>query len=104
MENKGGVWAGLVAWSVEEGGIRIADGGRGAAAFLEYPEAAIWDFALRGIPEDRAVVMLAAIAAIAPAPMDVDAARALYRRTIKKWIAAHWIEERGESVEPVDHA
>ncbi len=47
-----------VSWVVEQGGILLIDRKTNRYIRLYYPEAAIWDLVVRGIPEKRLLRML----------------------------------------------
>jgi hypothetical protein len=71
-----------ISWSVEIYGIRIIDAGGGASCFLEYPEAALWDFMTRGYDFDRVRRLVGLIGG-----MDPKGIEGLAAKTLVRWIA-----------------
>jgi hypothetical protein len=69
-----------VSWIVEHDGIRLLRIGAGCAELLGYPEAAIWDLAVRGAGESAMAPKIAAIAACS-----TDEARRIIARTLAAW-------------------
>jgi hypothetical protein len=53
-----------VKWAVELRGVLLVDGSGVRSRFLEYPEAAAWDFLSRRDPRDRIVEKLGATAGL----------------------------------------
>ena len=69
-----------VRWAVEPGGVTLIDGTTGAATILGYPQAAIWDFLVRGESAEQMSAKLCAIASL-----DAAAAQVLVRETVAAW-------------------
>ena len=69
-----------VKWTVETTGIRVW--GSIDSKFLDYPEAAIWDFLSRGYDETKILRLLAPIA-----NLDAAACRRLLDQTLQIWAA-----------------
>ena len=77
-----------VSWAVETGGVRIFDGAAGAAVFLSYPQAAIWDLTVRGEAPDRIVEKLRWIAAVS-----AEESRTLVMGCLADWLCRHYLVE-----------
>jgi hypothetical protein len=54
-----------VTWMVESDGVRVVTLAGGLRTRLEYPEAALWDFIVRGISAARTTAMMKHIGAFA---------------------------------------
>jgi hypothetical protein len=77
-----------LAWSVENNTTILIRRDTGATSTLGYPEAALWDFLSRGIPLQRIVPLIAAIAG-----MEKSSAHAWMAGAIDEWTAAGWLIE-----------
>jgi len=75
-----------VQWSVETRGILIFDSRRQSTCLIAYPEAAIWDFTLRGLRMEKMVEQVHWIAGI-----DDRGARELIIVSLKGWEAAGYL-------------
>ena len=76
-----------VHWLVGRTSLTIVDR-LGAARQVGYPEAAVWDFLVRGHSPADASNMVAAVASLDP-----DGAAELVRASIAGWVACGWLEE-----------
>jgi hypothetical protein len=69
-----------VAWAVDAQGVRVTRAGA-VVATLTYPEAAVWDFVVRGINDARTRVMVRHIGGFAT---ETEAA-ALVEICVERW-------------------
>ena len=70
-----------VVWSAEPDGIRLVSSTRPVTVKLSYPEAALWDFVVRGVNEARITVMIRHIGGMA----DDAAASTFVSRCLGEW-------------------
>ena len=76
-----------VHWLVGRTSLTIVDR-RGASSRVAYPEAAVWDFLVRGYSPAEASNLVAATASL-----DRAGAAELVRTSIAGWVACGWLEE-----------
>lgn len=75
-----------VHWIVGRSALTVVDR-RGAARVVGYPEAAVWDFVVRGYSMAETSTLVAAVAA-----RDVTDAADLVRSAIDGWVGAGLLE------------
>ncbi len=76
-----------VHWLVARTSLTVVDR-HGASRRIAYPEAAVWDFLVRGHSPADASSLVAAVASLDPA-----GAAELVRASIERWVACEWLEE-----------
>lgn len=76
-----------VHWLVGRTSLTVVDR-LGASGRVAYPEAAVWDFLVRGHSPAEASHLVAAVASLDPA-----GAAEVVRASIERWIACGWLEE-----------
>lgn len=82
-----------VTWSVDSSCVRLVNLQRGVLATLRYPDAALWDFVVRGVGERRMVAMMRHIGAFAG-----EAETLLFIRSrLREWEEQGWITSRSTS-------
>jgi len=77
-----------VAWAVETKGVFVLDRATGTATFLSYPEAAIWDLAVRGETGDLIAGELSLIASLQP-----EESRKLVAETLERFRSEGFLVE-----------
>ena len=73
-------------WQITQRGVRLFLNSE--TVFLEYPQAAIWDFISRGYQLDKTKQLLQHIAAL-----DVDDTDKLVTEAVQSWLTNKYIEE-----------
>ncbi len=76
-----------VGWVVQSGGIDLVDVRGGHLATLRYPEAAVWDFLVKGYARERCATLLAGITGI-----DFSRALSAVEQCRSEWEARGYIE------------
>ena len=78
-----------VSWAVESDGVRLIRRDTAAGICLRYPQAALWDFVCRQVPQTHVRKMFAVLTKLAEEDADH-----LVRTTLDQWLEAGWITER----------
>ncbi len=79
------------AWIVEKYGLSLVHPDTGQSMRLNYPEAALWDLLSRGLPVQRAAVIMTVISKMAP-----GAVLRWIVETLDYWAQAGWLIIGGE--------
>ena len=79
-----------VRWSVSTGGIALVNAA-GETAFLEYPQAAAWDFVSRGFSFEQAVRMLCTIASL-----NTEQAGRFLAASLEEWVEAGFLLRKAD--------
>lgn len=69
-----------IKWSVENTGVYLINVKKGEGLFLEYPEAALWDFLSSSVPGDNIISMVEAISG-----MNREMTEVWIEDTLLKW-------------------
>jgi hypothetical protein len=87
-----------VSWTVERTAVTVFAPHLDRALRLDYPEAAIWDLAVRGQPVARIAVKLEWISGL-----DAAQARSFVAAAVGRWLASGLMTEISPLVEHIDH-
>ncbi len=80
----------MATWVVESDGIVVIRRDSGQFARFGYPEAALWDFICRNVPESRMLPMLSALMTCR-----ADETLRWSRDALAEWVDAGWLSGRG---------
>ena len=79
-----------VRWSVATRGIVLVNAA-GGTAFLEYPQAAAWDFVSRGFSFEQTVPLLCAIESL-----DAEQAGRFLAASLEEWVEAGFLLRKAD--------
>lgn len=76
-----------VTWTVDAGCVQLVSVSRGVLARLPYPDAALWDFVVRGVDGSRTIAMMKHIGGFT----DDDAVSSFIDARLREWVRKGWI-------------